>query len=367
MKYKVEYTGKNFLNFTEFLNRNKISISNICESEENKVLFNISVGEYKKLVKLNKVFKLNVVSVGGIKKFFRELLSRVGIVIGIVSIIVVSIFSSKIVMGVKVVGNSKITDNEIKNAIENYGVKFGNPFNCNVIDLERYLLNNVQNLNLVSVSKQGNLLVINVVENAKSNNLNTPFYSPYNMVIKIVKLISGTLCVKENDVVKKGDLLVDNYVIGATGERLEVEANAEIVAEAYFCGSETVNKVSKYYVKTGEKIVKKSLSFLKPKKHDIVTNFLYFDTNYTYNILSHNNLLPIYVNTTSVFELQEVEEIFDYENNKDIYFEKSLKNAYALVPINVTINNTIQKVAETEDKYIFQTYLKSDVRLNNEN
>lgn len=367
MNYKIEYNGRNFINFLDYLNRNKISISNVTTIDEKTKQFELLASEYKRLKKINKVFKLRVVSSGGVKRLISFIISRIGIIIGIVSILLFSIFSSKIAVDIRVVGNKNISSETIKTTIKKYGYKFGKTTKFDSEKLEKYLLENVPELSLVSIAKQGNVLVVNVVEYENKANESMPFYSPYNMVIKDVKAISGTLCVKKNDIVKKGDLLVDNYVINSNGERVMVDANAEIIGEVYFCGSETVNKKLISYEKTGKKITKKSLSFNISKKPQIDNNYKYFDTKYISKCISYNIFMPIYVNIVTVYELQQVENNFDYENNKDIYFEKSLKNAYTLVPNNVTINETIQNVTECEDKYIFQTYLKSEVRLTNEN
>jgi len=366
MNYKLLYKGKSFVSLLNFLEREKISAFNI-KTNNNCTEFDVSPKDCKRLKQKNKIFKLEVKKTGGLRNFAETLLKRIGLVAGLVVVITFSIFTSKISLRLQLSGNNKIEESVILAALKNYGYEFGKTTTFNKDEMEKYLLDNVEGLSLVSVSKKGNVLLVNVVEKTTQDEIGQPFYAPYNMVIKDVKLISGTLLVKKDDIVKKGDLLVDNYVIGSDGERITIPAEAEIVAEVYFCGSVSVNKVSTIYEKTGKKYTKNSISFFKPNTPLYDNNYAHFDINISHNVIFNNMFLPIYINKVEIYELCEKEIVFDYDNDKDKYFQQSLKNAYDNVPSGVIINNEISQVTECSDKYIFQTYLKAEMKIKNEN
>mgnify|MGYP004507861101 CR=1 FL=1 len=366
MDYRILYKGKSFVSLLNFLEREKISAYNIKTSDD-CTEFDVSSKDYKRLKQKNKIFKLEIKRVGGIKNIAQTFLKRIGLIAGIVVVIVFSVFTSRVSLRLQLSGNSKIDEITILSALKNYGYVLGKSTTFNKDEMEKYLLDNVEGLSLVSVSKKGNVLLINVVEKTTQDETGQPFYAPYNMIIKDVKLISGTLLVKKDDIVKKGDIIVDNYVIGADGERITIPAEAEITAEVYFCGSVSVNKVSTILEKTGKKYTKNSISFFKPDTPLYDNKYAHFDINISHSPIFNNMFLPIYVNKVVIYEMSEKEIIFDYDNDKDKYFQQSLKNAYDNVPSGVIINNEISQVTECSDKYIFQTYLKAEMKITNEN
>lgn len=366
MNYILRYDGRNFVSLLGYLSRLNLCVFKINERKD-FVTFRMTARDYNIFKTNNKIFKLTVIRKGGFSGLSSFLFKKIGVIVGVVLICFWSILSSKITLTIKVVGNNVIDESVIKNAIESYGYRVARDTSFNKEKMEEYILNNVNGISMVSVAKQGNVLMVNVVEKNDSNISAMPFYAPYNMVIKEINLISGTLAVNKNDIVKKGDVLVYDYVINSSGEKINVSANANISADVYFSSNIVVNKISKKLVKTGKKITKNYISFLKPKQIDIDNNYILSDTNYvTYNI-STSMFLPIYHNKIEICELCEEEEIFDYENNKDKFLKETIKNAYTFVPNGVIINNEISKVDENENSYFFQTYLISEMRLTNEN
>lgn len=367
MNYKLHYSGSNFLSLLNFLERYGLSIAKVKYGKDGNVDFEMTPHDYKMFKSKNKVFKVSIIKDGGIKRVVKSLYCRAGLIVGLVAIMIVSIIFGNITVDVKVIGNHMVKQSEIKNAIIDYGYQFGKSTTFDKEKMEHYLLENIEELSLVSVAKKGNMLMVSVVEKTETPKENYPFCAPYNMVVKSIDLISGTPLVKAGDIVKKGDVLVDNYVVNADGEKINIEANAHIVAEVYFCDNIVVEKQMEIFEKTGEKTIYNLISFLKAKTPLYDNNYEYSDINISHNVLLNNMFLPIYYNKVVVWELRKVLKTFDYDNNSEKYFEQSLKNAYALVPDGVIINDEISKVTECEDKYIFQTYLKSEMGFSNDN
>lgn len=366
MDYLLKYNGRNFVNFLNYIKRNNISIKNINQKEDS-VEFKISPQSFKKLIKINKIFKLEVVKQGGLKGVCKTILKRIGVLIGVVIILFWSMSTSQLTLKLKVIGNENISEDVIRNAIEKYGYVIGKSKQFNKEEMEKYLLENIEEISMVSVAKSGNVLLVNIVEKAENLILTEPYYSPYNMVIKDIELVSGTLAVKKGDIVKKGDVLVYDYIINSSGEKISVSANANICADVYFSSNIVVSKISKILVKTGNKISKNSISFFKPQMPHCDNIYSLYDKNATHNVINMYMFLPIYYNKIEYYEMVEKEEVFDYENNKEKLLKETIKNAYTFVPKGVIINNEISEVNECSDKYIFQAYLISEMRLINDN
>lgn len=364
--YKLRYRGLNFSNFLNTIIKNNLRINDINRVNPKECTFSMCSCDFKKYLKLKLPYKIEIVKHGGFRYLCRLCLKRIGVFVGIFIIFISSLIIGNRTMYIDVLGSSNET--EIKQKLVDYGIELGKSNNINIEEVEKYLLNNVSNLSLVSVKTQGNAIIVNVVEKKVENVNFQPFYAPYNMVIKEVKLISGTLNVSKNSVVKKGGVLVEPYAINSNGERILVEAKADIVADVWFCGSETKYKEIVSYEKTGEKKVYSKISFGKScKTFNYNSPYENYETETFSNNITSGYFLPIYINKVIYYETEKKVEDFDYENNKTMLLEKSKQKAYDILPNNVIINEIVQNVAELEDKYIFQTYLKTEMEITNEN
>ena len=363
--YKLKYNGLNFSNFLNFLLKNNIKILNIEMKNNKEIFFTMSSGEYKKLKKIKSPYKLTVVKYGGVNALSRLVISRIGMVIGISIVLIVSSIIGSRTMYVNVVGTTSSVE-KIKESVLNYGIKLGKVNKFNNQELEKYLLSKVDNISLVSVKTKGNAIIINVVEKNNCEEGYQPLYSPYNIVIKEVKLISGTLNIDKDSVVKRGSVLVEPYTINANGERINVEAKTTIVADVWFCGSESVNKQLIYYNKTGNKKVFSKLLFNNVEKCEYVSPYDNYMTETCVINITNKVFLPIYLQKTIYYETEKIVENFNLENNKNQYLEKSKQKAYDILPDGVIINEEIQNITELEDRYIFQTYLKTTMEISNE-
>jgi len=364
LSYRLRYSGTNFYNFINKLIKQDIYIFNVCKLDSKNIIFSISSKYYSQLNKISDCDKLVIEKEGGIKFLLKLLLKRIGLFIGLIAILFSSFMISKKTLYIKIIGVEDI--NALENAVYKYGIKRGTINNVDNLKLEKYLLEKIENLSLVSVKNKGNALIINAIEKQVESIEFQPFYSPYNMIVNEIKLLSGTLCVEKNSVVKKGDILVDSFFINSNGEKINVEAKANIIADVWFCGSETEYKQKNIYVKTGNQKTK-SLVCFNNKKHDFVSPY---NTYVTENIdisVTNNKFLPINLSKTIFYETKQKVEIFDFEKNKIRCFEKSKEKAYDILPSNVIINEEIQRLSDLKDKYIFQTYLKATMEITNEN
>lgn len=360
-KYKVQYSGLNCSSFINYLIKNDIEIESV-EKGVKDLSFSIDYYNYRKLKKCKSPYRIKIIKDGGIKSIFNTILKRIGILIGIVVVVVAQLVMGDRVVYINVLGGSN--QQQIKDAINEYGVK--NISSLDKEDLEKYLVEKLNNLSLVSVKTSGNAIIVNVFEKDDSNEEYEHFYAPYNMVINSIELISGTVCINNNNVVKKGDVLVEAYTISANGDKISVPAKAKITADVWFCGSEIAYKESVVYEKTGNKKEYSDLSFKTAKGGDYVSPYDSFVVE-TYSVnLTNGYFLPLFLNKTIYYETTKVVKVFDFEKTKAELFEKSKQKAYDILPNNVTINEEIQRVSELDDRYIFQTYLKSTMEIKNE-
>ena len=362
--YIIRYEGLNFTNFMNFLIKNNIEIYDVKMINIKNIEFKISRFNYKKLRKINTVFKLILVKDFSIKMLLKNTFKRFGLVCGCVIIFVLNLlayYSSEII---KVVGDT-LYANEIIDAVNEYN-KANENTKFNNVEIEKYLVENIDNISLVSVKKQGNIILISVIDKKESAVNYEPLYAPYNMIINDIELISGTLLVSKNDVIKKGDIIIDSYSISSTGERILVPAKANITADVWFCGSEVIMKENIIYNKTGNKKEYFNVCFNKVEYIDKMSPYKDYVSETKIINVANKYFLPIYLIKNTYYETQKIIEKFNYEKEKNNCLEKSKQKAYTNLPKNVTIQEMKQSVSELSDRYIFQTYLKTTMEINNE-
>lgn len=354
MSYKLRYSGLNFSNFLNFLIKNNIEIFDVTKVDKKIAEFKIDNKNYKKLVKENKQYKVEIISYGGGKSILKSITNNIGVVVGLFVIIVSSLLfkKSEILIKVKTDDCAEI----IENVLKNNDIKLNE---MEVSDIENYILENTKEISLISVKKQGNVIIINAVKNEIKNEIFEPYRSPYNMIINHIELTSGTLCVGENSVVKKGDILVEAYTINSNGERVNVEPKAKINADVFFCGSETKMKKNSFYKILDEKKVYKNISFFKNRKYDILSPYNNYVSETHIIEITKQYFVPIYLTKTIFYKTEKITEEFDFEKNKNDCLEKSKQNAYTILPKNVTIQEEKQNISELADRYVFQTYLRA--------
>jgi len=362
LKYKLKYSGLNFNNFINFAIKNEIAINNVVKIDNKNYEFFVLNNGYKKLIKINKIYNISVIKYGGIKYIYNLLLKRIGLLIGAVFVAISALIFEKTTLYINIVGNTGYV-NEIKKCINEYGIKTGKINNYNKDELEKFLLNNIPQLSMVSVKTQGNTLLINTYDKQNENEFYEPMIAEYNMLINEITLISGTLNVGKNSIVKKGDILVEAYAIGANGNRIDCEAKAIINADVWFCESETIMKQEVIFEKTGNKKSFSKLSFVHNTKFEFVSPYEYFVTENIRKYISKYNFLPISMNKVTFYETKKKIVNFDFEKNKNKIIEKVKQKAYDNLPKFVTINEENINIAESDDKYIFQVYLKSNMEI----
>lgn len=364
--YLLKYNGVNFTSFLNFVVKHNIKIRDVRRENTKEIYFKMSGKEYKKYLKCNPNFNISIVKIGGLKQIIATFFKRSGLVAGSLIVACIFAFHKGVVADIRIYG-ANYTNESIENAIKNYGVEVGKKCSFNSEELVQYILDNVQEISLASVKRQGNSILVNVVEKEEKNDENEPFYAPYNMVIKDIDVLSGTLNVEKNSIVKKGDILVEPYAISSNRERISVPAKANIIADVWFCGSEVAMKETVKYIEINEQKTYKSVSFFKNNKTDFVSPYANFVTITNNYCATKSMFLPIYINSTIFIKTNKIVEIFDYEKYKDEFFEKSKQNAYTILPKNVTINEITQSVSDLSDRYVFQTYLKTTMEIKNEN
>ncbi|MCI6542423.1 MAG: sporulation protein YqfD [Firmicutes bacterium] len=247
----------------------------------------------------------------GLAKIGRTFVSRLGVAIGIFVCFCVYIVASGYTLKIEVMGNEKSSDEEIVKVLAENGVGVFSPLNRKSNgEIERIILDNFDEVSMVSVVKRGTSIIVNIKEKLlnkeyedldKTNSL----VATEDGIITDIKLIQGTLLVKVGDTVRAGDPLVAPYVIDSSGNKIPIEPKAEISADVWLSGEATFEETKQVTKRTGNYVTQRKMTFLDKEivtsKEDIP--FMYYDIETKEEYLS-DYILPIKYTTIIYHELE---------------------------------------------------------------
>lgn len=346
-----------------------VCLYNIDKKSYENITFYITKKDYLKITKLKYLQNIKLEIIDDDRGGFAgsNILTRIGIVIGLFVSIVGSTVFGKLTLQYNMYGLNSIDRKTVENTLEEYGIQIGKINNFNNSDLENYLLQNIDGISFVSVMKKGTTICINFKEKddiLTKNHAN--LISPYNMIISSVDILSGSCCCKVGDVVLAGDTLVGAYDDSTHNGSCSVIGS--IKGQAWWVGSVRFEKQKELLVPTGRKRTirqvvfgKKVLNNLKISSYFDVQKITYSESDYL------SNFLPIRFLTTTFYECQKEIVEQNLEENKQLLLQESRLLTYNKVPANVIITGEEQKIIDMGDYYLVNTYLTAHVEVKSAN
>lgn len=310
------------------------------------VTFEINANDEIKLKKICKRFhrRYEVISKNNIVNHFKKIKYYFGFIAAIV-IMSMFLFTTNLYIykiNISVSSDDKFDLDNINNLLKENNIFSG--MKKDLVDinkLQKLIISSQDNVAGCEVRKNGGVLDIVIYpgilkENVSSENL----YSKYNAVITSIDVYAGKTNLKVGDLVKQGDLLIENNN-GAAGS---------ITGKVYFSDYIIFNENQFEKKKTGNFVTKRNVMIFNKKlfKSPKINEFSnYFEENCVFYI-SKNLFLPLQIieTTYSEFELKDIVVPFEEQ-------EENLKNKL--------YNSIIQKA--NDEKITNVTY--SVVRENN--
>ena len=242
-------------------------------------------------------------------------------------------------------------------------------FNANFEQIEKKLLDNLDELSLCSVVKKGSVVIVNVKEklflNEAIDTSQKDIVATQNMTIRSLSVVQGTALKKIGDSVKAGEVIVAGYFLDANGQRVECKANASIGATVWFSKTQTYQKIKPETVRTGKKIVNSKMTlfganfFIKNEKN----TFESFDTVESVNPVFKNNILPFYLLTTIYYETTTNYVEQNFERDKQTVLQNLEREVLSEISNDLSIAKTFNTINETQEAFVVTFYAQVDVDL----
>lgn len=322
------------LNQEKLLNElcKEFNLSEIERNSKNDTTFKCSYFDHKKVENILKKRNIKIQSITheGVAHQIIKIISSYGLIASLVLFSIFFVFQFQFVLQYEVMGLDRLEESEIVSFVKSEFSSKKSEIDTEMV--ETSLMDNFEEISFASCIIKGQTLVINIKEKLLPSEMYgdfSPILAKKDGRISKINLVSGTLRVKVGDIVRKGDLLVEPYMLDASGELKKVEAKAEIFAEVYCEGSadhyETYINVSR----TGRKIEQNQITLfglpIYSFKEDL--NFQMYESEVEEIDLSKNLFLPFKIQKTTFYELEQHTIVSNFEDVKDEFVEKAKEKA----------------------------------------
>ena len=347
----------------------KILLWNMKREKSTILYANIGIQDYKKLKNIAKKTKtrISIQSKKGMPFLLHRYRKR-KIFVGLLAIIFIALFMmSKFIWNIEVKGNTRISKIEILEELSKNGLKIGTykeKINANSV-INKIRLDR-EDIAWIGIDIEGTNAIVEIKETSKApeiineNEYCNIISNKEGMITKI-NVQNGTAVVKEGDIVKEGDTLINGWLEGKyTGIRY-VHAKADIEAKIWYSKKEKVFLKQQIQVPTGATEEKYTLNInnFKINFSKKLSKFKIYDTIETENKIKlfSDFYLPISVIKTTNKEVEEIQKTYETEEAKNIGIEQLQQELDDEIVDKTKIVNKVINTYEVENGVdIYVTY-----------
>jgi len=324
---KISVGSDSALKCTELLRRLAVECSYMKNGGCGDIVFILSLRQFLKFRKGAVIDPFDYVAgeIHGLPKIALFLLKRPGLAVGMVLFSVTTLFSGRIIWNIDVVGNETVSDESIVALLDELGCSYGDDFKK--IDFDKLcseLLVKSDDISWISVNMTGTHAKVEVRELRRGGdappqkNVGANVIATEDAQIMLVKTEAGIPCVRNGDIVKKGDLLVNGVIpLREGGVRFEY-ANGEILAYVPRTIQIEIPFKNTEKVYTGRKSKKNMIKIFK-KSINLSLNYGIGYTTYDKIIESERICLfgvvplPVWVDKVSFIEYENSDTVLDVD------------------------------------------------------
>lgn len=306
----------------------KIEVFNITR-KDNITTFDIADKQFKQLLAVLQQNGIEILSQQkqGIAYFGSFMLARIGILCAVFLMLACLILSNFFILKININGCDKISSFAVKNFLASQNIAtFSSKKNFDTSKIELLIMQEFEQISLVSASIIGCSLVVNIKEKAEDFSLlGQDIISDFNGRITSIEVVSGVSKIQVGQLVKENDVLVEGGV-DLNGNK--TPARAKITAEVWLVAEMTVPNQSIVLVPTGkvqafrqveawDKVLYSNIA--EPKFEN------YRQTKKETTKLS--SILPLKITNLIYEEVEEVVETVDFDVNKEKFIDECRQNA----------------------------------------
>jgi len=359
-QYKVKIEGLNINKLLDKARINDIILYNVKRDSYKELSFCIDMLSYPKLFTLPEIkeYKIETKAKKGFPYIKNIFISRLGLFIGLALAIIMVVIAQFFTFNIQIMGLEEIQEGEIVSVLKENGITVNAINKISSSEIESLLLQNIEQISMVSVAKQGTTVLINIKEKTLLETTYTAIYATNNMIITNMIVYGGTAMVQVGDIVKVGDMLVDCHT-EVKGEIIECEPKAEIYADIWVAGQVKFAEHEEYYERTGKKQILRTYEIFGKQflQNDNKTKFENYEIEENEKYLFNGWLLPIKSIQQTYHELELVTIDRDFEPERENLLAESKVLAYNQIDNQEVLEET-SNVCKIGNTYYVQTFIK---------
>lgn len=247
--------------------KNHISLSGVRRLSYTQLCFNIGPADYNRLKKLlpEGRYKLNIGSSRGLSLMLYAFRARYCLIAGIIISIVLAFFASSRIWFVKVRGCEKVSEENVLQLLESYGLKSGASISGEELDeMEKRLMQDISDISWVGISRRGVNIYAYIKESSELPE-STPIDKPADVialkdgVVEKVTVLQGRAVVTQGQTVRAGDVLISGELIYQDLPYQYIYALGDVQARIWYSGERKISLVQSETVRTGNTAVVRTM------------------------------------------------------------------------------------------------------------
>ena len=326
----IEVEGYFIERFINICNSKKIFLWNMKRKHSTIIRVNIGIRDFKRIKEIAKKTKcrVKIQKKRGIPFILHKYKKRKIFAIFFILLIIVVIALSNFVWNIEVIGNNKISAEEIIKDLADDNFKVGtSKTNLNIKNIIDKIRLKRSDLAWIGIEIKGTNAIVKIVEaDLKPDIIKEEEYcnivaTKDAMIVKI-NAQNGTAVVKEGDIVTKGTVLIQGWLEGQfTGIRY-VHANGEVQAKVWYSQKISVPLKQTKKIKTDKEENKYSVKINNfeinlPKGVPKFQNYDTIETSKKLKLFS-DFYLPIEIHQKTYQEYEEQEITYSIEEAKEL-------------------------------------------------
>lgn len=349
--------------------KNHISLSGVRRLSYTQLCFNIGPADYNRLKKLlpEGRYKLNIGSSRGLSLMLYAFRARYCLIAGIIISIVLAFFASSRIWFVKVRGCEKVSEENVLQLLESYGLKSGASVSGEELDeMEKRLMQDISDISWVGISRRGVNIYAYIKESSELPE-STPIDKPADVialkdgVVEKVTVLQGRAVVTQGQTVRAGDVLISGELIYQDLPYQYIYALGDVQARIWYSGERKISLVQSETVRTGNTAVVRTMRiFGQDIPLDGENPFASYEVESREQDVM-NLGIPVTIITQTYYETEEREYSITQEEALELGKSDLEQELSAQIPQDAEILRTQSsvKAAEGENAVIVSMFIET--------
>ncbi|ABR49174.1 putative stage IV sporulation YqfD [Alkaliphilus metalliredigens QYMF] len=333
--------------------------------------------------------RVSIIEKSGYPFVAHQLKKRKMLLLGAFFSLLLLIFTASFIFTIELIGNDKIQEEEILEALNESGLKIGsNRYLIDRNEIEEELMIRFSDLAWVGIEIRGIQARVEIVEKTTPPvrvERDTPSHvvARKNAVIERIVAKNGDAVVKQGDIVSEGDLLITGVIEREQMENpMIVHAYGEVYGKTYYETTKAMELIKINKEKTGETFTRRMFKIGDLQlslDHGEIPYEVYIIEKTTKKLLKwRNQSFPVEMIVDTYYEAIEVDEMVELETAKKKLHEAAIAELLEEIPLEAEVLNTMVDFKTSEntlygkitiealEEISAQSIIEIEARLNNE-